>query len=70
MPEDLAAGLAAVRERLLDEQSLVRAVASGRRRNAHPAWSRVDLRPVDLKGGRHLQTVAAEDAGPRTANHA
>ena len=30
MLEDLAAGLAAVRERLLAEQSLVRAVASGR----------------------------------------
>ena len=70
MLEDLAAGLAAVRERLLAEQSLVRAVASGRRRNAYPSWRRVDLRPVDLKAGRHLQVVAAEDAGPRTTNHA
>lgn len=70
MPEDLAAALADLRAALLDEQSLVRAVASGRRRAATPPWRRVDLRPVDLKGGRHLQVVCQTDDGPATANHA
>lgn len=69
MPDDLPAALAAVRELLLDEATLVRAVASGRRRAGHPRWRRVDLRPVDLKAGRHLQVVTGEDAGPTTQNH-
>ena len=69
MPEDLGGALAALRTALLDERSLVRAVASGRRRGAHPRWTRVDLRPVDLKSGRHLQVVVTEDRGPVTTNH-
>lgn len=70
MPEDLDGALTSVRALLLDERSLVRAVASGRRRAAHPRWRRVDLRPVDLKGGRHLQVVTTADGTPMTANHA
>jgi SAM-dependent methyltransferase len=70
VPEDLGGALAALRSLLLDEQSLVRAVAAGRRRNTHPSSSRVELRPVDLKSGRHLQVVATGEAGPTTANHA
>lgn len=69
MPEDLAGALADLRVMLLDEQSLVRAVASGRRRSRHPSWSRVDLRPVDLKDGRCLQVVTTGSGGPVTANH-
>jgi SAM-dependent methyltransferase len=70
VPEDLDSALADVRALLLDEASLVRAVASGRRRGEHPRWRRVDLRPVDLKAGRHLQVVAATDSGPATSNRA
>jgi len=70
VPEDLAAALAALRPLLLDEQSLVRAVASGRRRTGHPRWRRADLRPVDLKSVRHLQVVTTDESGPTTTNHA
>ncbi|HEU4912787.1 MAG TPA: SAM-dependent methyltransferase [Actinomycetes bacterium] len=69
MPEDLDGALTSVRAMLLDGRTLVRAVASGRRRAQHPRWRRVDLRPVDLKGGRHLQVVATTDSAPMTANH-
>ena len=65
----MAEQLSDLRPLLLDPQRLVRAVASGRRRAAHPRWARVDLRPVDLKTGRHLQVVTTGDAGPVTANH-
>jgi hypothetical protein len=70
VPEDLDGDLAALRPLLLDRRSLVRAVASGRRRAEHPRWRRVDLRPVDLKAGRRLQVVATADGAPSTANHA
>jgi len=70
MPDDLGAALAALRPLLLDEQSLVRAVAAGRQRNTRPRWERVELRPVDLKAGRHLQVVASAGGAPITANHA
>jgi len=69
VPEDLGGALAALRPLLLDEQSLVRAVAAGRRRNSRPRWERVELRPVDLKTGRHLQVVTAGEGAPTTANH-
>lgn len=69
MPEDLDGALTSVRALLLDRDSLVRAVASGRRRGEQPRWRRVDLRPVDLKSGRHLQVVATSEGAPTTANH-
>ncbi|HEX7189364.1 MAG TPA: SAM-dependent methyltransferase, partial [Actinomycetes bacterium] len=70
MPEDLDGALAALRPLLLDEHSLVRAVAAGRRRSAHPAWQRVEVRPIDLKTGRHLQVVTRDEQAATTANHA
>ena len=63
MPEDLAAALAALRPLLLDDDGLVRAVASGRRRGAVPAHRRAELRPVDLKAGRRLQVVSTPAEG-------
>lgn len=57
MPEDLDAALAALRPLLLDPDVLVRAVGAGRRRGEQPRHQRVELRPVDLKGGRRLQAV-------------
>jgi len=60
---------AQVREALLDPDGLVRAVGSGRRRGSQPRWRRVELRYVDLKAGRHLQTTAYDDTQAHTANH-
>ncbi len=66
---DLAAALAEVRGRLLDDATLVGAVASGRRRGAAPAWRRVELRYVDLKAGRRLQLTSYDETQAHTANH-
>ncbi|KAB2808432.1 SAM-dependent methyltransferase [Pimelobacter simplex] len=62
-------GLAQVRADLLDDDRLLRAVASGRRRAATPPWRRVELRWVDLKAGRHLQIVRYDATQAHTANH-
>jgi SAM-dependent methyltransferase len=62
--------LAELRPMLLDPARLVRAVAAGRRRGQTPASSRVELRPVDLKTGRHLQVVEHDGRSPRTTNEA
>jgi SAM-dependent methyltransferase len=67
VPEPLDAALAEIRDALLDP-GLRRAVAAGRRRGAEPAWVRVELRPVILKGVTHLQIVAHDGARPRTTN--
>lgn len=68
--ESLADGLARVRDRLLADDRLVRAVASGRRRTAVPAWRRVELRWIELKAGRHLQVTRYDATQAHTANHA
>ncbi|GAA3654931.1 SAM-dependent methyltransferase [Nocardioides ginsengisoli] len=62
-------GLAEIRADLLADDRLVRAVASGRRRTAVPAWRRVELRWVDLKAGRHLQITRYDATQAHTANH-
>jgi len=55
---------------LLDHDSLVRAVGSGRRKGQdRPRWRRVELRYVDLKEGRHLQVTAYDETQAHTANH-
>src|SRR5215210_6681438 len=58
-----------LRAPLLDPDVLVRAVASGRQRGSTPKWRRVELRYVDLKGGRHLQVTAYDETQAHTANH-
>ncbi|NIZ92807.1 class I SAM-dependent methyltransferase [Kineococcus rubinsiae] len=59
MPSDLPAALADVRTLLLDAEHLVRAVAAGRRRGVEaPAAERVEVRPVALRSGPHLQLVS------------
>lgn len=68
MPIPLADALAEVRSRLLDPDTLIRAVASGRRRGRHPSAARVDLRPVALKQGRRLQVVTFDGQRPTTRN--
>ena len=68
MTQDLESALAAVRAQLLDPHTLVRAVAAGKRRAAAPPWRRVELRPIDLKSGRHLQVVTYDDRQATTSN--
>ncbi len=70
MAVQLDEALQHVRDLLLDEAGLVRAVASGRRRNTQPRWRRAELRYVELKSGRHLQVTAYDETQAFTANHA
>ena len=70
MSEPLLRALARMRAVILDDETLVRAVASGRQRGTQPPWRRVELRYVDLKAGRHLQVTAYDDAQAHTSNHA
>ena len=62
MPEDLPAALAEVRALIArgadPASTLVRAVAAGRRRGAHPAASRVELR---------LDSIDPDALSPREA---
>jgi hypothetical protein len=44
-----------VRAAILDEDSFVRASFSGRQRGQEQPWLKVQIRPVELKGDRHLQ---------------
>jgi SAM-dependent methyltransferase len=67
--EPLLRALTRTRGLLLDEQSLVRAVGSGRRKGSRPRWRRVELRYVDLKAGRRLQVTAYDETQAHTANH-
>ena len=58
-----------LRQHLLDPDTLVRAVASGRQKGATPPWRRVELRYVDLKDGRRLQVTSYDATQAHTANH-
>ncbi len=60
---------AEVRTAVLDADALVRAVASGRRREAEPRWRRVELRYVELAAGLRLQVVGYDDTQAHTSNH-
>ncbi|GAB3654794.1 hypothetical protein GCM10027596_06820 [Nocardioides korecus] len=71
MAEPLLRVLARLRSEVLDDEHLVRALATGRRRGQPaPRWRRVELRYVDLKAGRHLQVTAYDDTQAHTSNHA
>lgn len=67
--ESLADGLARVRAHLLDADTLVRGLASGRQKGQQPRWRRAELRWVDLKAGRHLQVTTYDATQAFTANH-
>ena len=69
MAEPLDGALGRVRELLLDETALVRAVGSGRQRGQWPRWRRVELRYVDLRAGRRLQVTSYDETQAHTANH-
>ncbi|MFV3075996.1 class I SAM-dependent methyltransferase [Niveispirillum fermenti] len=70
MATPLAPALAEIKALLLDGGRLVRAVAGGRMRNMDPPWRRIELRPVALKAGPHLQTVAYDERQAHTSNAA
>ncbi|MBA3264794.1 MAG: methyltransferase, partial [Nocardioidaceae bacterium] len=59
---------AVIRESLLDDGRLVRAVASGRQRNADVPFRRVEVRYVDLKAGSRLQLTSYDDTQSHTRN--
>jgi SAM-dependent methyltransferase len=69
VPEPLSDALARVRDLVLDDQALVRALATGRRRGQRPPWRRVELRYVDLKAGRHLQVTRYDETQAHVSNH-
>ncbi|HSE71765.1 MAG TPA: SAM-dependent methyltransferase [Nocardioidaceae bacterium] len=70
MAEPLLRVLARMRSLILDDQTLVRVVASGRQKGQTPRWRRVEMRYVDLKAGRHLQVTCYDDTQAHTSNHA
>jgi SAM-dependent methyltransferase len=70
MADELPPALARLRAALLDDEHLVRALASGRRRGQPaPRWRRVELRYVDLKAGRRLQVTAYDETQAHVTNH-
>jgi SAM-dependent methyltransferase len=68
--EPLLRVLTRMRALILDDTTLLRAVASGRQRGRSPRWRRVEMRYVDLKAGRHLQITAYDQTQAHTSNHA
>ncbi len=69
MSTDLATARGEVQQQILDAQRLVRATAGGALRGQRPRWRRVELRPVELKGGPHLQVVAYDERQSFTNNY-
>ena len=55
---------------VLDEPSFVRATFSGRQRGQTIAWQRLELRPVEIKGARHLQFSFFDDKKNIVKNYA
>ena len=68
MAASLEVALAELRGMLLDQGTLLRAVASGRRRGSTPAVLRAELRPITIKAGQRLQVVRDDGARPHTQN--
>jgi len=68
MSLDLDVAIAKAAELILDQSNFVRAVLSGRRRNMHTQYERIDIRPVQLKEGIKLQLVMTEKKQDTTKN--
>jgi len=67
--EPLVRALSHVRTMALDDQVLVRVLASGRQKGQTPRWRKVELRYVDLRAGRHLQVTGYDDTQAHTSNY-
>jgi SAM-dependent methyltransferase len=66
----LLRALTRIRGLILDDDVLVRALASGRQRGRTLRWRRVEVRYVDLKAGRHLQITTYDDTQAHASNYA
>ena len=69
MSTDLATARQEIKQRAMDAERLVRATAGGSLRGQRPRWRRVELRPVELKSGPHLQVVAYDERQSFTNNY-
>lgn len=69
VPEPLKPVLDKVREDVLDDSRLVRAVAAGRRKGLRPEFRRAELRWVDVRAGRRLQIVTYDETQAFTQNY-
>lgn len=68
MSTDLASARHEVQQRVLDADGLVRATAGGALRGERPRWRRVEVRPVQVRGGAHLQIVSYDERQSFTNN--
>jgi SAM-dependent methyltransferase len=69
VPEPLRPALDKLRDLLLDDERLVRAVAAGKRRGEPaPPWRRTELRYVELSAGRRLQATTYDQTQAHTRN--
>jgi SAM-dependent methyltransferase len=59
-----------VKDSVLDEATFVRAVLSGQQHGYVVPWRRVVLRPVLIKGGRHIQVSHFDEKRDVTKNYA
>ena len=58
-----------IREKILDREALIRAVFSGEQKGASLPWTKVIVRPVELKGELHLQFSYFDEKKDITKNH-
>src|SRR4026208_1807060 len=58
-----------VRAKILARESLIRAVFSGGQKGASLPWTKVVIRPVELKGEIHLQFSYFDEKKDITKNH-
>ncbi|MCZ3387078.1 MAG: SAM-dependent methyltransferase [Actinomycetia bacterium] len=70
MPTELATARHDVLQRVLDMARFARATAGGALRGERPKWRRVEIRPVELKAGPHLQVVVYDERQAFTNNYA
>jgi len=68
MPLELNDAIHKAAELIIEQESFVRAVLSGRRRNMQTEYERIDIRPVQLKDGLKLQLVMSEENQDTTKN--
>src|SRR5882672_8381761 len=58
-----------VREKILARETLVRAVFSGEQKGTSLPWTKVSVRPVEIKGELHLQFSYFDEKKDITKNH-
>ena len=59
-----------VKRAILDSDRFIKATFSGRRRGYKLAWRRVTVRPVEIRGERHLQCSHLDETQDITKNYA